>query len=321
VKKKLFRFYGIARPVILFLGSIFLFQFLSMGRDQEKSSLKLKSTYENVSYGPHERNVLDFWKAKSDVPAPLAIFIPGGGFRSGGKEDIPTSDLGDLLSSGISVASISYRLLPNDPLPGAFWDGRRAIQFLRSKARDWNLDKSKVGCFGSSSGAVIGMYLAFHDDMAMPDSADPIERESTRLTCIASIGGQTSMDMDWIEKWIPGSASVLEKNPYYNRSALLAMFNAKTTEEYLNIVREISALSLITTDDPPIYMQYRMAPSEAFPDDPRYVPSWIVHHVMFGVKLKEKMDKLGIEADLSYPGVHTTYSSQIQFLKAKLGKD
>lgn len=321
MKKELFRFYGTAHPVILFFGSIFLFQFLSEGRAQEKSSLEPTSTYENVSYGPHERNVLDFWAAKSDAPAPLAIFIHGGGFRSGGKEDIQASDLGELLSSGISVASISYRLLPNDPLPGAFYDGRRAIQFLRSMARAWNLDKSKVGCFGSSSGAVIGMYLAFHDDMAISESADPIERESTRLTCMASRDGQTTMDMDWIERWIPGSASVLEKNSYYNKSALLAMVNAKTTEEYLNIVREISALSLITEDDPPIYMQYRMAPSEAFPDEPRYISSWIVHHVMFGVKLKEKMDKLGIEADLSYPGVHATYSSQIQFLKMKLGRD
>jgi hypothetical protein len=320
VKRKLFLFHGTARSFVLFLASIFIFQFLSMGGAQEKSPLKPESTYENVTYGPHERNVLDFWQAKSNTPTPLAIFIHGGGFRSGGKEDISTSELEALLASGISVASINYRLLPNSPRE-AMNDGRLATQFLRSMAGKWMLDKSKVGCFGSSSGAVICMFLAFHNDMALPDSADPIERESTRLTCVASIGGQTTWDMDWIEKWIPGSASMLESNPNYNRAALLAMFDAKTTEEYLSVIREFSALSLITADDPPVYMQYRMAPSEPVPDDPRYVPSWIVHHVMFGVKLKEKMDKLGIEADLSYPGIHAAYSSHIQFLKAKLGKD
>ncbi len=36
---------------------------------------------ENVKYGPHERNVLDLWMAKSDKPAPLVLFIHGGGFR------------------------------------------------------------------------------------------------------------------------------------------------------------------------------------------------------------------------------------------------
>ncbi|MCI0422300.1 MAG: DUF1080 domain-containing protein, partial [Acidobacteria bacterium] len=51
--------------------------------------------------------------------------------------------------------------------------------------------------------------------------------------------------------------------------------------------------------------------------------SWKVHHVIFGVKLKEEMDKLGIEADLKYPGAKTRYISIPAFFKAKLqgGKD
>ncbi|HTI51122.1 MAG TPA: hypothetical protein VL475_09225, partial [Planctomycetaceae bacterium] len=43
-------------------------------------------TQMNVRYGPHERNVLDFWQAASEKPAPLAISIHGGGFREGSKE-------------------------------------------------------------------------------------------------------------------------------------------------------------------------------------------------------------------------------------------
>jgi len=34
----------------------------------------------NAKYGPHERNVLDLWQAKSDSPTPLIVFIHGGGF-------------------------------------------------------------------------------------------------------------------------------------------------------------------------------------------------------------------------------------------------
>ena len=37
-----------------------------------------------VHYGDHERQVLDFWKAKSDKPTPLVVFIHGGGFRAVG---------------------------------------------------------------------------------------------------------------------------------------------------------------------------------------------------------------------------------------------
>lgn len=42
-------------------------------------------TFENVKYGPHERNVLDFWQAKSEQPTPVLVSIHGGGFVQGNK--------------------------------------------------------------------------------------------------------------------------------------------------------------------------------------------------------------------------------------------
>ena len=39
-----------------------------------------KPTYADVSYGPHERNVLDFWKAEGEGPRPLLVYIHGGGW-------------------------------------------------------------------------------------------------------------------------------------------------------------------------------------------------------------------------------------------------
>ena len=56
----------------------------------------------NEHYGPHERNVLDLWKAKSDKPTPLVVYIHGGGFRAGSKETISPALL-TLLDKGISV--------------------------------------------------------------------------------------------------------------------------------------------------------------------------------------------------------------------------
>lgn len=67
-------------------------------------------THANVSYGTHERHVLDFWQAKSEKPAPLLIFIHGGGWAGGEKTDLPVKLLDAMLKNGISVASITIAL-------------------------------------------------------------------------------------------------------------------------------------------------------------------------------------------------------------------
>jgi len=44
------------------------------------------------------------------------------------------------------------------------------------------------------------MWLAFSNDIANPDSNNPLEKESTRLCCVATGGGQTTMDFNfWVE--------------------------------------------------------------------------------------------------------------------------
>jgi len=71
---------------------------------------------------------------------------------------------------------------------GPLGDAARALQFVRSKAAEWNIDKTRIGATGGSAGACSSLWLAFHDDLADPKSSDPVARESTRLLCAAVIG-------------------------------------------------------------------------------------------------------------------------------------
>ncbi len=57
-------------------------------------------------------------------------------------------------------------------------------------------------CNGGSAGACTSLWLAFHDDLADPKSDDPVARESTRLTCAAVTGAQTSLDPKQVREWI-----------------------------------------------------------------------------------------------------------------------
>jgi len=79
---------------------------------QEAERKGTPPTLENVAYGPYERNVLDFWRAESDVPAPVLIFIHGGGFVNGDKRSVRGNVIVEAcLEKGVSFAAINYRLM------------------------------------------------------------------------------------------------------------------------------------------------------------------------------------------------------------------
>jgi hypothetical protein len=293
-----------------------------------KSEVGRKPSFDNVKYGENERNVFDIWLADSETPTPLAVYIHGGGFKGGSKEKLKSEKLNALLDAGISVAAINYRFVTTDPLPTAHHDARRAIQFMRSKADEWNIDTNRVAAFGGSAGAQICMWLAYSDDMADTTSDDPVERESTRLLCVATAGGQTSAERDfYIDNILPLMGENVpievlvksfngENDPEEIR---MKMWGADSLEEVAETTRQCSALRLISPDDPPIFMSYGMAPDAKKPSgDKDRVRGWLIHHVVFGTKLKEKADELGVEADLSYPGSGSKYSSDVAFFRDKL---
>jgi acetyl esterase len=277
---------------------------------------KPSPTRADVSYGSHERHKLDFWQAAAPGPRPLVVFIHGGGFQSFSKERIEPAVLNSLLPAGISVAAVNYRYVSMAPFPACFEDVRRALQFLRAQAPEWRIDANRVGAYGGSAGAMLSMWLGFHDDMADANASDPIARQSTRLTAVATMGGQITFDRHWMEQSIPGG--VVDKNP-----AMKLLFGVGSLEDLdkppaAHLVRELSPITHLTADDPPVYMEYGMAPDDRIPADPDAVKPWALHHVIFGITLHTRMAALGIESDLRYPGASPHYKSIPDFFIAKL---
>jgi len=298
------------------------------GKGNAQGKKQTSPTHAKVKYGDHERNVFDIWLAENAKPTPLAVYIHGGGFRAGSKEKLSQDVLKQLLKAGISVASINYRYLSIDtPLPTSHHDAKRALQFMRSKAKEWNLDKSRVAAFGGSAGAQICMWLAYSDDMAKPKSKDPIERESTRLTCVATTGGQTTnktefwkeMITDLMGSKIDGQGFVRPLGTLVDPEKVrMATWGAKTLDQANKKAARHSALPLVSEDDPPIFMSYGMPPSAKPPTDRNRLRGWLIHHVNLGIALKEKTDALKLEAHLKYPGAELKYPSQVEFFVDKL---
>jgi acetyl esterase/lipase len=168
-------------------------------------------TAENVPYGKHPRQVLDFYQAKSDVPTPVVFAIHGGGWVNGSKDGY-RGFAKRFIDAGISLIAINYRMVPDatehgvePPVKWPLEDAARALQFVRSKSKEWNLDKTRIGATGGSAGGCSSLWLAYHDDMADPKSDDPVARESTRLFCAAVNGPQTTLDPKILREWMPNA--------------------------------------------------------------------------------------------------------------------
>jgi acetyl esterase len=247
----------------------------------------------NIRYGPHERNVLDLWRAKSDRPTPLLIYIHGGGFRHGDKTSLSPELLGRCLASGLSVAAINYRLSSQATFPAPMHDGALAVQFLRSQASRWNLDPERFAATGDSAGAGISLWVGFHDDLAEPSSDDPVARQSSRLACVAVIGAQSTYDPRVIKSVIGGRA---------HEHPALRSFYGLTDEEMDSdrahaLYEEASPINLVSPGDPPVFLFY----SEPAGDLPAGAPPGQgIHHPRFGTFLRQRLDPLGIKCVLRH---------------------
>ena len=160
----------------------------------------------DIAYGPHDRNIMDLYKAPGPGPHTLLLYIHGGGFANGDKLRINRELFTLCLQRGISVISISYRLSQHAIYPAPFHDCRRALQYIRHHARSFDIDPTRIAGAGSSAGAGMSTWLGFRSDMADPQNDDPVLRESTRLRCIVTTEGQTSYDPRFILRVVGGIA-------------------------------------------------------------------------------------------------------------------
>jgi hypothetical protein len=304
----------------------------------KKDPPKSTATMTAVKYGEHPRQVLDFYQAKSDSPTPVVFAIHGGGWVNGSKDGY--GGLAKRVNeAGISLVAINYRMVTeaaekgiDPPVKWPLEDAARALQFVRSKAKEWNLDKVRIGATGGSAGACSSLYLLYHDDMADPKSTDPVARESTRLFCAAVDGAQTTLDPKVLTEWMPnytyGGHAFAIVGPDGKRDTGYKTFLAKR-DELLPKINRYSPMAHVTKDDPPVFLFYSGMTKQKGPDGTEVtVPSAAVkgeskpdptHAPLLGAILMEKLTAEGVEGIFVHPGrPHEKYKNSGDYLIDRL---
>lgn len=272
----------------------------------------------DIPYNQYPETKFDIFIPNSSAPTPLVIYIHGGGFLGGKKEnpysamwngnwDFP-SEIRTLLSHKIAFATINYRLLAfegdKDGVLKSLNDSKRALQYIRSISESLNIDKNNIILCGSSAGGGTAEWLAFSDDMKDPSNSDLVLRESTRVKGIAVKATQASYDLqryvtdvfkeyDFTWEWFfeQEPDMIPRFNSFYGMENI-AEFNSNRVVEYR---KKVDMLAMMSADDPEFWVSN--------PQTPVVKPTKsniLNHHSYHARTLKHWGDSIGIPNKVSY---------------------
>jgi len=114
-----------------------------------------------IAYGGEPLQKLDFWAARAPAdtgstaaPAPLVIFVHGGGWQRGSKDNATGRwKPAHYLAEGYAFASIDYRLVPQATVEQQAADVAAAVRALIDRADALGIDRHRIVLMGHSAGA------------------------------------------------------------------------------------------------------------------------------------------------------------------------
>jgi acetyl esterase/lipase len=192
-----------------------------------------------VSNG-HERQKLDLYLPKEGTNLPLIIYIHGGAFRMGSKEQgVPT----EYLSLGYAVASINYRLSQHAKFPAQIEDCKAAVRWLRANAARFRLDPNRFAAWGASAGGHLVAMLGTTGDVKEFDVGENLD-QSSRVQAVVDYFGPTDfLQMD--DHRLPDG--MVHNTPDSPESQLIG----GPLQENKDKIAKANPITYVTPDDPP----------------------------------------------------------------------
>ena len=180
---------------------------------------------------------------KSDKPLPVVVFIHGGAWQSGSKEN-GRGNLMPLVRSGdFAGVSVGYRLTDQAVWPAQIHDCKAAIRWIRGHAKEYGLDGDKIAVWGSSAGGHLVSMLGTSGGVAeLEGSLGPDTAQSSRVTCVINFFGPE----DFLSMVRQPSAMDRSKGAYPEAKLL-----GGTVQEKPEAAKAASPVTYVTPDDPP----------------------------------------------------------------------
>lgn len=178
-------------------------------------------TITEVVYSQHFHNGthslhMTLFVPNTSEPKPCVIYFPGGGFT--------TSDYGKwgrlrmrLALEGFVVAAVEYRTIPH-PFPAILIDGKTAVRYLRAHAKQFGIDKERIGVMGNSAGGYLAQLVTMTADEKEFDEGDFLEESSATQACCDIFGPS---DLASVDEGFPPEIQAFHRSPSAAEALLL----------------------------------------------------------------------------------------------------
>lgn len=165
-------------------------------------------------------------------PTPCLVFIHGGGWSKGKREDYLIYNLA-FAERGYITASVSYRLSKVAKFPAAVQDVKSAIRWLRANADKYKIDANKMAAIGGSAGGHLALMagMSTAKELEGPGNA----QQSSRVQAVVNFYGVTDMTTDRARN-----------------AEQVQSFLGGTYEELKHQYLLSSPMEHLTKDDPPV---------------------------------------------------------------------
>jgi endo-1,4-beta-xylanase len=135
----------------------------------------------------HNPTLTPFFPSKEKATGEAIIVVAGGGHRQLVFNAEGTDPAQYLAERGIATFALKHRLAREEGSPysiekHALEDGQRAVRFVRANAEKWGLDPERIGMLGFSAGGEVVSMVAYADPKGDPQSADPIDQQSSKIS-------------------------------------------------------------------------------------------------------------------------------------------
>lgn len=215
------------------------------------------STAKDLAYASvSSAEKLDLYVPAGNGPFPLIIYVHGGGWRIGDKEQPEQRGIvGRFLKEGYAVASLNYRLSGEAKFPAAIQDVKTAVRWLRAHASEYNLDATKFAAWGDSAGANLISLLGTSCGATDLEGADLGNADqSSCVQAVVDFYGPT--DLLQMDQEFSGTSCPANHN---QPNSAESQYIGGPIQQNKTTVKKANPITYITADDPPFFIEHGTA--------------------------------------------------------------